>query len=61
MLAEFYRRDVASASRMMVVTTILSLASVPAWKRAAALTAPASGPARLLRLDTVELQGRIVQ
>jgi predicted permease len=30
MLAEFYGRDVARASRIMFVTTILSLASVPA-------------------------------
>ena len=30
MLAEFYRRDVARASRIMFVTTVLSLASVPA-------------------------------
>ena len=30
MLAEFYRRDVARASRIMFVTTLLSLASVPA-------------------------------
>jgi predicted permease len=30
MLAEFYGRDVARASRVMFVTTILSLASVPA-------------------------------
>ena len=30
MLAEFYRRDVARASRIMFVTTVLSLATVPA-------------------------------
>jgi len=30
MLAEFYGRDVARASRIMFVTTVLSLASVPA-------------------------------
>ena len=29
MLAEFYNHDVARASRIMFVTTILSLASVP--------------------------------
>lgn len=29
MLAEFYRRDVARASRIMFVTTVLSLVTVP--------------------------------
>ena len=37
MLAEFYGRDVGRASRVMFVTTILSLVSVPACIRAAAL------------------------